>query len=218
MTNSQSNSLSIFKFNSEIDNEKNEIAALQKFTKKVSEYEDQTKRECVNSFTPLNNRIFTENTNIKNSFPKPTAHQNFFPQKLQFITNKLFLPIYRATHRKIEANQNDEIRNSSDSTDNLPPSAASRRRAKSSILDIKIPRILKKTSLFQQIYSTVSRKNDTMTRAEKKEERNRKSSLSVFENFTGRKVSEQVYYQDSPKIKKMSVYKAEGKIERLKRF
>ena len=96
-----------------------------------------------------------------------------------------------------------------------------RPRAKSSILDIKIPLssyINKKGSggPTKKFATKDSASKDVLLNRE------RKSSLSVFENFTGRKVSEYEYYADSPlthplPIGIQDVYYASKKIDRIKR-
>ena len=102
------------------------------------------------------------------------------------------------------------------SVDNSPssPSSMNRKRAKSSILDRKVANSLKgivNGKILKQKISNLKSDSSNM----------RKSSISLFENFTGRKVSQHEYYAGSPLLNnkgKVEYYMADKKIDRIKRY
>lgn len=94
----------------------------------------------------------------------------------------------------------------------------SKKRALSTVLDKSIANNIKKASLPSNIKTNTTKLNGSISN----DNNTRKSSLSVFENFTGRKVSEFEYYAESPTFKhqnkKDSYFKADKKIDRIQRF
>jgi hypothetical protein len=160
-------------------------------------------REQIFSFShPDNNPETTFSPLLK--FPESTFKKaKILPQKALSMISQKF---HDFSHRLLGRSHKTV------SEKNVPQTA--RQRAKSSILDLKASKMLNKGSLMSSIVAVKNMKNNSANDA-------RKSSILLFENFTGRKVSENEYYEGSPKLNplgKVEYYKAEKKIDRIKRF
>lgn len=158
--------------------------------------------ESLLSHSPL---LLPPNQNFKRPQIFPLNSLAAISQKIQSISSKILTAAISRSHKNSPRSPKSPTQFSQ-----VSPEQGGRKRAASSILDMKVPKALgsNKVSLQKQNLT-----NNSITNT-------RKSSLSVFENFTGRKVSEHEYYAGSPNRSPIirPEYRAQGKIDRIKRY
>ena len=148
--------------------------------------------------------LLLPNQNLKRTQVFPMNSLAAISQKIQSISSKILTAAISRSHKNSPRSPKSPTQFSA-----VSPEQVGRKRATSSILDMKVPKALGSNKLSLQKQNLT---NNSITNT-------RKSSLSVFENFTGRKVSEHEYYAGSPNHSPIirPEYRAEGKIDRIKR-
>lgn len=214
---------SLFSFKTE-DSDLIKKDVLQKFIHKKSTMQEDLKKEVVSSFTPLFNRF--ENRNIDKMEKKEDIPHNTM-KTIQNITSRLILPFLRNFQHKPPDQEKEEIKEKEEETPIYfkDKSEHKLRRGRTTFLDVaksKLPPY-KKRSVSPPEMQSPQPPSPLKNTKNPNQFKTRKSSLLVFENFTGRKVSEQVYYtgtnqKSQSKEQNKTKFKAVGKIEKIQRF
>lgn len=200
---------------------------LQKFIHKKSTMQEDLNKEVVPSFTPLINRF--ENRSIEKIEKKEEISHNAM-KTIQNITSKLILPFLRNFKHKSSGQEKEETKQKNEKTPIFFKDKRSDhilKRGRTAFLDVaKVrPSPFKKRSVSppeMQPNEPPSPLRDPKPKPVPRSKA-RRSSLLVFENFTGRKVSEHVYYtgtsQECQSTEENNMkFKAVGKIEKIQRF